>query len=420
MKKYTHEYITRKRIRVGIWNFDTVFANQKCMQEMVNLGVDTIFHGDATMNRATRETTLRIADELGVEVYVNDFSIGDGGNGEKWTPEKIANFDFAKMVSTYAHHPSFAGNYIIDKHGTEDFPWVAEITKKYQEQTGRTGYITLLAKDANAAQLKYGANQAEIEYYDNDPELFQKYNDEFCKQYDTFYISSGIYPLNWGKNYRKSTYKDYIEAINQTARAARKYGKEFWCCIQAYGWTFDKRTPTRAEYQWQCYCALSFGCTCITLWNYCGDDKFPSLVHPITTRPTAAYYDIQPVLWEMQNLSDLYIQYKNLGAFTVNCTDATPYLKMTQEYTDFSIISDIKCEDPLLFGCFEKEKGRGKAFTVVNMVDWQTPKDTTVKFKTKAKKVTVYRNAEPTVLTANRGVYTIDLKQGDGVFVTLD
>jgi len=53
-------------------------------------------------------------------------------------------------------------------------------------------------------------------------------------------------------------------------------------------------------------------------------------------------------------------------------------------------------------------------------VDWQTPKDTVVKFKSKAKKVTVYRNAEPTVLTANRGVYSIDLAQGEGVFVTLD
>jgi len=43
-----------------------------------------------------------------------------------------------------------------------------------------------------------------------------------------------------------------------------------------------------------------------------------------------------------------------------------------------------------------------------------------VSFKSKSKKVTLYRNAEPTVLTPVRGVYTIDLKQGEGVFVTLD
>lgn len=420
MKKYTHEYITRKRIRVGIWDFDTVFANRKCMQEMVDLGVDAIFHGNATMNRATRETTLRIADELGVEVFVNDFSIGDGGKGNKWTPEAIAAFDFKAMVSTYAHHPSFAGNYIIDEHGSDDFAWVADIANKYQKDTGRTAYINLLPKYANAAQLKYGASAAAIEYYDSDPNVFQNYNDLYCQLYETPFISSDIYPLNWGENGEKITYRDYIEAINQPARAARNYGKEFWCCIQTYGWIPGKRTPTEAEYRWQCFCMLSFGCTCITLWNYRGSVEFPSLVHPTTTRPTDAYYALQPVLWELHNLEDVYLQYKNLGAFTVNCTDETPYLRMSDEYTDFDVIHDIKCDDALLIGCFEKEKGRGKAFTVVNMVDWQTPKDTTVSFKSKAKKVTVYRSAEPTVLTANRGVYTIDLAQGEGVFVTLD
>ena len=420
MKKCTHEYITRDRIRVGVWDFDTQFANEKCMKEMFDLGVDTIFHGNATMNRATRETTLRIADELGIEVFVNDFSIGDGGKGEKWSPEKIADFDFKAMVSTYAHHPSFAGNYIIDEHGTDDFQWVADITNKYQKDTGRVGYINLLPKYANDSQLKYGANVSEIEYYDSDPEKFRNYNDLFCKLYETPYISSDIYPLNWGENGIKITYKDYIEAINEPASAARKYNKEFWCYIQTYGWEAGKRTPTRAEYQWQCFCLLSFGCKCITLWNYRGDNEYPSLVHPTTTRPTDAYYALQPVLWELHNLEETYLKYKNLGAFTFNCTDETPYLKMTREYTEFDTISDIKSDAPLLFGCFEKNKGRGKAFTVVNMTDWQTPADTKVSFKSKAKTVTVYRNAEPTVLTAVRGVYTIDLKQGEGVFVTLD
>lgn len=420
MKKYTHEYITRDRIRVGIWDFDTQFANERCMKEMAELGVDAIFYGKATQNRATRETTLRIADELGIEVFVNDFNLVKNGKAERWSDEKIDSFDFKAMVSTYEHHPSFAGNYIIDEHGTDDFEWVAKITNKYQKDTGRVGYINLLPKYANDAQLKYGANAAAIEFYDNDPEKFKNYNDLYCRLYETPYISTDIYPLGWEDDFSMSIYKDYIEAINEPASAARKYGKDFWCCIQTFGWNKYKRTPTRAEYKWQCYCVLSFGCKCITLWNYRGYEDYPSLVHPITTRPTDAYYAIQPILWEMHNLEEIYLKYKNLGAFTFNCTEKTPYLRMSNEYKDFTVISGIKSDAPLLLGCFGKKEGKGKAFTVVNMHDWSYPSDASISFKSKAKKVTLYRNAEPTVLTPVRGVYTIDLKQGEGVFVTLD
>ncbi len=422
MKKHTHEYITRKRIRVGIWGFHTEFANRKCMQEMVDLGVDTIFHGNATTNPATRETTLRLADEMGVEVYVQDyfFNIGDSGKGEKWDDDRIEKWDPKNLVSNYIHHPSFAGNYVVDEHGTRDFEWIAKIANKYQKETGRTAYINLLPKYAKDSQLKFGAAVEDIKYFESDSDFFQTYNDEYCRLYDTFYISTDIYPLDWSGGNKKATYKDYVESINQVARSARNFGKEFWCCIQTYAWHAGKRTPDEAEFRWQCYCMLSFGCTCITLYQYSGSRDYPALVHPVTTMPTDAYYACQTVMWEMRNLSDLYVQYKNLGAFTVNCTEKTPYLRMTQEYTDFDAIRDIKCDDPLLVGCFEKEKGRGKAFTVTNMVDWREPKDVTLTFKTKAKKVTAYYKAEPVVLKANRGVYTINLEQGEGVFVTLD
>ena len=417
MKKYTHGYITRDRIRIGMWSLHTSLSNERDFKNIVDCGIDTIITGNATIHRATRETTLTFADKYGMEVFVTDKLFN---YTKPWSQEQIDAFDPVAMISPYKHHPSFTGCFFNDGVGTDDFPWLSAIMNKFERETGYTSLINMLPMYANAAQFKFGVGSSEIEYYDSDPDLFTKYCDSYCDHFDSHVLSTNVYPFDWTQYGEKRTCDNYIESINKAAEVARRRERDFWCCIQTYGWTYDKRTPNEAEYRWQCYCALSFGCNGILLWNYNGSPKFPSLVHIYTNEPTDAYYAIKPVLWEMQNLSDLYIQYKNLGAFTVNCTDATPYLKMTQEYTDFSVISDIKCEDPLLFGCFEKEKGRGKAFTVVNMVDWQTPKDTTVKFKTKAKKVTVYRNAEPTVLTANRGVYTIDLKQGDGVFVTLD
>ena len=102
---------------------------------------------------------------------------------------------------------------------------------------------------------------------------------------------------------------------------------------------------------------LSFGCKCILCWTYAGyRDEFPSLVDT-KSRKTTAWHDARPVLWELRRLSDEYVKYRNVGAFTHNCTDETPYLKMSNEYKDFAAIQALECEEPLLVGCFEKKDG---------------------------------------------------------------
>jgi len=417
MKKYTHEYITRDRIRIGMWRFSTSMCNDRDFKNMVDCGIDTIITGDATKNRATRETTLSLADKYGVETFIIDKHL----NYEKpWTQEQIDAFDPEAMIATFKHHPSFTGCFFNDEPGTDAFPWMSAIMNKFEEKTGYTSLINMLPMYANAAQFKFGANAAKIEYYDSDPNLFTKYCDSYCDHFTSRVLSTDIYPFSWGQYGEKNTYKDYIESINKAAEVARRRERDFWCCIQTYGWNYSKRTPNEAEYRWQCYSVLSFGCNGILLWNYNGSPEFPSLVHIYTNEPTDAYYAIQPVLWEMQNLSDVFVQYKNLGAFTHNYSEKVPYLRMSNEYKDFDVLTEIKSDEPLLFGCFEKKQGKGKAFTIVNMTEFRDDLPATVKFKTKAKKVTLYRKAEPTVLTPNRGVYTIDLTCGEGVFVTLD
>ena len=86
MKKYTREYFARDRIRVGMWRFHTQLANEQDMKNVVDCGIDTIITGSATQNRATRETTLRLADQYGVEVFVTDKLLD---YTKPWTQEQI-------------------------------------------------------------------------------------------------------------------------------------------------------------------------------------------------------------------------------------------------------------------------------------------------------------------------------------------
>ena len=145
-----------------------------------------------------------------------------------------------------------------------------------------------------------------------------------------------------------------------------------------------------------------------------------SLIRESNGEPTQAYYDCQPVMWEMRDISDVFVQYKNLGAFTLH-SDKAPYLRMSGEYKDFAIISAVECADPLLIGCFAKEDGNGYAFTLVNMNEFSSEKGTTVKVKLAdtAGTVTSYYRGKPVTVTPVDGYYTFDLENGDGVFVTI-
>ncbi|MBR4753524.1 MAG: hypothetical protein IK077_17395 [Thermoguttaceae bacterium] len=400
--RYSPEYFTRERIRVGAWgNFRPVDFDDEYMRTYADCGFDFLL----AMGGIPTSKLLAAGDKYGVEVYVNDGAYRKPLAGD----------------AEYVDHPSYTGAYVTDEPGSDDYDKLAAVCNPYKQATGKEAYVNLLPMYANAAQLKFGAGAAAIEYYDKDPDLFRKYCADFCKKFDTTYVCTDIYPLNWTSDHKKLTYADYVESINVIASVAREYDREFWCYIQTFAWIPSKRTPTEAEYRWQCYSMLSFGCRCILCWTYAGyHDDFPSLVDT-KSRRTTAWYDARPVFWELRRLSDEFVKYRNLGAFTHNCTDATPYLKMTGEYKDFGPIQEIDCAEPLLIGCFEKkDESKSGAFTLVNMSELQDNKGATVRMKLGADGATAwYRGVPQDVKPNDEGFFTFELASGEGVFVTL-
>ena len=412
---YPPEFFTRKRIKIGSWaNFDPKKVDRQYVKDYADAGFDWIIALSAVTQPPYREPFLQWCHELGIETYVND--------GAYQNP----------LVDTaeYFDEPSFTGHYITDEPGSDDFDRLAEICNRYAEQTGKVPYINLLPMYANAAQFKYGAGAAAIEYYDADPALFRKYCEAFCEKFDTHYICTDIYPLNWVDG-RKVTYADYIESIHVIAEVARRYDREFWCYIQTYSWTPSKRTPNEIEYRWQCYSMLSFGCTGLLCWQWGGTSpEFPSLVD-VESQKTPTYYDAKTVFQEIRKISDEFVKYRYLGSFNHGCTESTPYLRMSDPYTEFhDVIQEIDCDDPLLFGCFEEQKKTtdttsqtssepSHAFTMVNMSELQDAKTITVRLKLAAERVTAYPRGVATVLVPQDGWYTFTLPTGEGVFVTV-
>ncbi|MBE6688677.1 MAG: S-layer homology domain-containing protein [Ruminococcaceae bacterium] len=415
---YTPDYFTRDRIRIGAWGFQSDFANEYGMQKLRDLGVDWLIHSGAVSSVYTRDIVLNYADKYGIAINAADASVGSSSvDDPNWNP--------AVKASEYMHHPSFVGHFFSDEPGTDYHPMLGALSKKYRElMPGKTPFVNLLPMYANAAQLKMSGGAAAIEYYDADPNLYKNYLQSWFDHTDSDFICVDIYPLfgTTGQPETWRTYGDYCESVNLVAEAARNNNAEFWCCIQANGWTTDRRDPGVQGYRFQSYTLLSYGCTSILLWSMDSGDDENALFNPKTGGVNQPIYDdCAKVMWEIKKLSDTYIQYKNLGAFTLNCTDSTPWLKMTNEYKDFTVLSETVSDEPLLIGCFDKKDGAGHAFTVVNMTNLGEFKPATLKFKiAQPLTVTLYDEAVPTVLTADaEGYYTINLDSGDGVFVTV-
>jgi hypothetical protein len=402
---YTNAYLTRDRIRLGAWvNPRREAIGKDFIETYRSAGFDWIIaHG--ALARSEREMLLADCDKYGVELI-----LGDG-----------AYKNPVEATAEYFDRPCFAGTYVTDEPGTDKYAELAAICNTYYKETGgKLPYINLLPMYANAAQLKYGASAAAIEYYDPDPELYKKYCDSFCKMFDPPYICTDIYPLNW-TNGKRFTYKDYCESINIIARSAREHNKAFWCCLQTFAWIPSKRTPTEAEFRWQSYCLLSFGCKGLLCWTYAGyKPEFPSLI-TVDGKRTNAWYDVATVFKEISKISDAFVQYKSVGALAHGCTDATPYLKFSNPLTTFAPIEAIHCDDPLLIGCFAKDGSSATALTIVNMSELEEVKTVHVKLKLAGTKVIAWPRGERVVLPRDAdGFYHLALASGEGVFVEVE
>ena len=131
---YTNDYLTRDRIRIGAWVNPRVDAVGKDFIETYSSGgFDwSIAHG-ALAASERRETLLRECDRYGVELI-----LGDG-----------AYKNPAVATAKYFDYRCFAGTYITDEPGTNQYDQFAEICSTYcQETSGKLPYINLIPMNA--------------------------------------------------------------------------------------------------------------------------------------------------------------------------------------------------------------------------------------------------------------------------------
>ena len=334
---------------------------------------------------------------------------------------------------TFLKHPAFGYYIYCDEPGMVHFDILGEEIAKFQKAfPGKYAYINLLPMYANARQLMKAPYGTEIKYFDEGEDMYQRYLDEFVEKVPTHHIGVDIYPARrrakadcpemFPAEYEPFTYGKYLRIIEIVADKCKESGREFWACIQTCAWEKGVREITTPELRWQAYTMLSFGATAIFYYVFASRKNHTGCMLNERGETTKLFYGSKKMCEGLQKLSDVYFDYKNVGAYAIGYDpEKTPYLYMKNPYDaeKFGVISDIETNTPLLVGCFEKTEGNGKAFTIVNQQDWSEPLDSVIKMKIDGK-VTKYYDGEPEVMKSENGVYELHLAQGDGVFVTVE
>ncbi len=314
---------------------------------------------------------------------------------------------------SYAHCDITWGHMLRDEPNAALFDSLAVAYDRYDAQTDdKIPYINLFPSYANEQQLGTPTYEEHLkQFFDKvDPQL---------------YTSVDIYPLNISY----SINNDYFYNLDVFATEARNRGIPFAVYIQSVSFAATKRTPNEQEMRWQAYCALSFGAQDIEYFTYCtpisSTEDFKDALVDLNNEKTERWYGAQSVNAALKLMSDAYMQYDNLGAYTVNPT-GDGFMKFSNQYKDFDAIEKVSVSDnrPVLIGAFSSDTAEhSRAFTCVDLGDpglaLATPTEVTVEL-TGATTATMYYKDTVTTLTPDEnGCITFSLNNGDGVFITL-
>ena len=392
------------KIRIGgFCGVDPLFADEQHIKEIADAGFDYVMV-EAGFHPMVLEQIGKWCGKYGVEWYFTDDKLY-GHN---------APFDkSAETVATYKDFGGFIGNLIRDEPGADQFDALGKGVELYQKQLpDKQAVINLLPMYATSQQLK--------------TDTYQEYIDAYVRKVPTDYISVDIYPCQRQSDGTKYTWEGYAENLSIVATAARNSGREFWGFIQALTWSSGHREPDETDIRWQFYSHLAFGAVNLIYFTYRtpndnGGESFTPALIDRSGKKTETWYAAQKVNKEINALSGVYMQYKNVGAYSHAYNSAVPYLQFTNQYTGKKAIQSIDCGDPLLIGCFEKKSGSGSAYMVVNMTDLKDEESVSPKLRIPgAKKVTAYAGGRSTVLTGSGDVYTLNLGCGEGAFITVE
>ena len=415
MSKYRMD---RSRLNIGVFDYGEVLNTDEDMRKFKEE-----FGGDFIVHDNKQTSFYNLCEKYQVGFFAN------GKNLPRYTygnaPERLQDpTDFTEFETKLAGYQDdydyLWGDDVFDEPNAEYFGWLQGTTQRYQAKfKDRMIYFNLHPFAPSGPNNGHGAAN------------YRDYIDQYIEKVNTDYLSFDIYPFD---NQFPGMHPFYLENLDTVAFACRESGRDFWIFTQA-GSTDAAKQMNKEQVSWQMYTALAYGAKAImhACYTPCWWVDGTALVNNDGTY-TELWSSVKDLNTEVKAISDVYMKYDNLGVFgmgTAQDSFVAAQIKAqnrrneSRGYSGARGFSDISSSRGLLVGSFEEKAGNGYAMMLVDSSDpYQGDNGkNTVTFRTAVSegvKVTAYIGGTSTVLTPADGVYTVEIANGQGCFVTVE
>ena len=295
----------RSKLLVGAYYLTDNLHDDKHVKEVADAGIDFLVAVNA------KKDVLDLCQEYKIGVIASSnipMWWGDDGKraGQYRETLPIEKLDVIKQ--SYQSHPALWGDYPVDEPNVKDFGHIDDVIKRYHALfPGQLAYINLYPIYANTAPSGI------------DPELqkvpsqlgtttYKEHIDKYVELVGTDYICFDSYPFT-------GPFDSYLENLDIVGAACRSSGRDMWVIIQTGAWKAD---AILGEYQirWQAYLCLAYGTKIIMHASYSPGwwDESTSCVNKAGEK-NVTYGYVQNVNAELHALSDIFMQYDNIGVY---------------------------------------------------------------------------------------------------------
>ena len=411
----TGSRIDRSKILIGTYCFN--YWDEAHVKEAADCGIDFI------ASAGYSEDFMNNLEKYGIGAFVSAgyFGIPSWRGGDRpvdahWEPYfTIETYKEAVNNAANIDHPAIWGMELVDEPHSDDLPFIGQEVAAYNEvNPDKLVYINLFPNYAGPNQV--GSN------------TYVEHVAEYVKNVNTDYISYDHY-MYGHDNGKTVNFGRYIENMRIVADACRATNKDYWIVVQANSNNPDEYTSIE-KLRFQAYSALAFGYTVIN-WACWNPGWFYNNICDSAGNKTEQYDKVQQVNAEINQLSPVFMKYKNLDANIIGCSkeSTVEFLANDDNVIDQNVFTDIhmaeKAYNTMLCGYFEKRIGEGYAMMFVNITDETCDTETfsDVEFKvSKADVIVTEHNLQGSFILSpdENGYYKVSIENAEYSFVTVE
>lgn len=404
--------MNRDRLLTGAYFFGKNMYSDKHVKALADMGVDIL-----VAVPPDREL-LDLCEKYGIKVILSGAVPSCwGDNGQKAGQYKdtldLAVFD--KIKETYLKHPAIWGDYPVDEPNAKDFGHIDAMMKKYKETfPGQLPFVNLYPNYASVLPAPDSDAMSQLGNV-----TYKDHIEQYAREVDDDYICFDSYPYG-------SVFSGYLENLDNVSEVCRRSGRDMWVIIQTGAWK-PEAIPDEYQIYWQTNLCLAYGTKIIMhacYYHGWWDHTTSCVDNEGNLNPT--YYYVKNVNRDLHLLSDEFMKYRHLGVAVYGDLTKTEerirvQLEKQKSRSPFRGIRgiEIEADGAIVAGCFEKKDGKGYALMLVNTENpFSGNADVKINVKTcGSEKITAFFKG--TAVSYN-GSSSLDIKSGDGVFLTVE